>query len=60
MAKKRNEKRKRVSLTCTNCKRDNYCVSKNVQNTPTKLDLNKFCKHCRAVFPHKETKLRTA
>ena len=29
---------------------------KNKKNTPEKLELNKYCKHCRKTTKHKETK----
>lgn len=55
MAKK-NEKRKKVTLICSECKRENYRVFKNIQNTPEKLKLNKYCKHCQKTVEHKEKK----
>ena len=53
MAKK-NENRVLVSLMCEECKNINYTEEKN--NTPEKLELNKYCKHCRKTTKHKETK----
>lgn len=55
MAKK-NENRIDVALVCTECKRENYFVSKNKANTTEKLEENKFCKHCRKVTVHREKK----
>ena len=45
-----------IQLECTECKRRNYSTSKNKKNTPEKLELNKYCKHCRKTTKHKETK----
>ena len=55
MAKK-NENRGLVSLMCQDCKNINYTEEKNKKNTPEKLELNKYCKHCRKTTKHKETK----
>ena len=46
MAKK-NENRGLVSLMCQDCKNIYNTEEKNKQNTPEKLELNKYCKHCR-------------
>ncbi len=45
-----------VDLQCSECKSQNYITQKNRQNTEGKLELKKFCKHCRKVTPHKEVK----
>ena len=55
MAKK-NENRGLVSLMCQDCKNINYTKQKKKTNTPEKLELNKYCKHCRKTTKHKETK----
>ena len=57
MAKK-NENRVLVTLTCQECKKANYRVSKNTKNTTDKLVLNKFCNNCRKVCEFKETKTK--
>lgn len=57
MAKK-NENRVLVTLTCGECKKANYRVSKNTKNTTDKLTLNKFCNNCRKVCEFKETKTK--
>jgi large subunit ribosomal protein L33 len=54
MAKK--EARLIITLACQECKRRNYSSMKNKKNTPDKLELNKYCPHCRKHTPHKETK----
>ena len=50
-------KRPLVNLTCQECKRRNYVTTRNVINTPKKLELKKFCKFCGKYTLHKETKL---
>lgn len=57
MAKK-NENRVLVTLTCQECKKTTYRVSKNTKNTTDKLSLNKFCNNCRKVCEFKETKTK--
>ena len=54
MAKK-NEHRIIIGLVCQVCKNRNYVTTKNKLETPEKLLLNKFCKQCKKVTPHKET-----
>lgn len=55
MAKK-GEARQRLTLKCTECKNENYRTEKNKRNTTEKLELNKFCKHCKKTTAHKEAK----
>ena len=43
-----------IGLVCSVCKNRNYVSQKNKLETPDKLKLNKFCKHCRKVTEHKE------
>ena len=43
-------------LQCTECKSRNYSTLKNKKNTPDKLELSKYCRHCRKHTAHKETK----
>ncbi len=54
MAKK-GEHRVKLGLTCTVCKSRNYITERNKINTESKLTLNKYCKKCKKVTPHKET-----
>jgi large subunit ribosomal protein L33 len=56
MAKKKGDKRIMVILACNECKSRNYYTSRNRLNTPNKLELSKYCRRCRKVTPHKETK----
>lgn len=45
-----------VTLACSECKERNYTTMKNKKNDPDRVELNKYCKRCRKVHPHKETK----
>ena len=33
-----------------------YTTTKNKKNTPDRLEMNKYCRHCRKHTLHKETK----
>jgi len=48
--------RDRVTLACTECKQRNYITKKNKKNTTERIELNKYCKFCKAHTTHKETK----
>ncbi len=48
--------RSAITLDCSICKERNYHTQKNKTKTTTRLELNKFCKHCRKVTAHKEGK----
>ena len=41
---------------CTGCKNRNYSNIKNKKNTPDKLQMKKYCRHCKKHMMHKETK----
>jgi len=45
-----------VTLACTECKRRNYITMKNKKNTPDRLEISKYCSHCKTHTVHKETK----
>ena len=45
-----------IGLECTVCKNKNYSTTKNKTRTPDKLEMKKFCPHCRKHSPHKESK----
>ena len=45
-----------IKLQCTKCKRINYFSKKNKKKIQEKLELKKFCKHCKTRTPHKEMK----
>ncbi|HIT11965.1 MAG TPA: 50S ribosomal protein L33 [Candidatus Pelethosoma merdigallinarum] len=55
MAKK-GENREGTILKCTECGNENYLTSKNKKNTPERLELNKYCKHCKKNTTHREKK----
>lgn len=55
MAKK-NEKRKIVGLVCEACSQRHYYSSKNTMNTPTKVELKKYCPVKRQTALQVETK----
>jgi large subunit ribosomal protein L33 len=45
-----------ITLVCQDCKRKNYGTTKNKRRTPDKLELKKYCSHCRTHTRHKESK----
>ena len=45
-----------ITLACEECKRRNYQTQKNKRNHPDRLQLKKFCKWCRKMTPHRETR----
>ncbi|GBE01825.1 50S ribosomal protein L33 [bacterium BMS3Bbin06] len=45
-----------ILFQCAECKNKNYSTRKNKRNTPDKLRLKKYCRHCRRHTDHKETK----
>ncbi|MCJ7805656.1 50S ribosomal protein L33 [Patescibacteria group bacterium] len=47
--------RELVALICSVCKSQNYITERNKINMEGKLVLNKYCRTCRKVTPHKET-----
>ena len=46
-----------IRLSCSNCARNNYYTTKNKRTSTEKLELKKFCEHCRAHHVHKEGKM---
>lgn len=50
------DNRNNVTLFCSECKEENYRVSKNKKNDPERLELNKYCSKCRKTTQHKEKK----
>ena len=55
MAKK-SEARDIISLACTECQERNYTSTKNKRNDTQRLELKKYCPHCRKHTLHRETK----
>jgi large subunit ribosomal protein L33 len=45
-----------IKLECTECKRINYYSQKNKKAIKERLELKKYCKHCKKHTLHKETK----
>jgi len=54
-----------IHLECTTCRTNTdkrsegvsrYTTIKNRRNTPTRIELKKFCPHCNSHTIHKETK----
>mgnify|MGYP001580496951 CR=1 len=45
-----------IKLECAECKRINYYSTKNKKKIKNRLELKKFCRHCKKHTPHKETK----
>jgi len=45
-----------IILACTECKHRNYNTTKNKKKTTERLELKKFCPHCRAHKTHRETR----
>ena len=45
-----------IKLECTECKRINYYSRKNKKTLKDRLEIKKYCKHCRKQTLHKETK----
>ena len=43
-----------IWLQCSECGTLNYVTTRNKLNTPTKLGLKKYCRHCRKHTLHKE------
>ncbi|NTU98546.1 50S ribosomal protein L33 [Candidatus Falkowbacteria bacterium] len=45
-----------IKLECTECKTVNYFSRKNKKTLKARLEMQKFCKHCKKHTNHKETK----
>jgi len=45
-----------ITMQCTECKNRNYTSTKNKKTTTGRLELKKFCPHCRKHQVHKESK----
>ncbi|MEW6855604.1 50S ribosomal protein L33 [Streptococcus iniae] len=46
----------KASLACVDCGSRNYSISVSSTPKPTRLEVNKFCKHCKKYTLHKETR----
>jgi large subunit ribosomal protein L33 len=45
-----------ITLACAECKRRNYRTMKNKKNDPDRIELKKYCSHCKTHTAHKEAK----
>ena len=45
-----------IKMECTECKRVNSFSHKNKKMLKDRLEMKKYCKHCRKHTLHKETK----
>jgi large subunit ribosomal protein L33 len=45
-----------IKLECTVCKKTNYYSQKNKKIIKERLQLKKYCRHCKKHTLHKETK----
>ena len=50
------KKKPYAKIQCTVCKEINYFTHKSKKVTEAKLEMQKFCKHCRKRTLHKEAK----
>jgi len=48
------DKRVQVTLLCDDCKRHNYITLKNKINDRDRLEMKKYCRHCRQHTGHTE------
>jgi len=48
--------RPKITLACQECRHRNYITRKNRRNDPDRLELMKYCPHCRRHQPHRETR----
>ncbi len=48
--------RVKVVLACTECKQRNYNTKKEKKNNPDRLEMQKYCRFCRKLTLHRETK----
>ena len=48
--------RDNIQLACGECKRRNYTSTRNKKKQTERLEVRKFCKHCRRHTAHREVK----
>ena len=53
MAKK--DQRELMAMVCSVCKHQNYISVRNKINTPEKISLKKYCRHCKKHTLHQES-----
>jgi large subunit ribosomal protein L33 len=52
----KSDKRVKITLECTECKRRNYITMKSKINDRERLEMKKYCSHERRHTVHKETR----
>ena len=52
----KNDKRVKITLECTECKRRNYITVKNKQNDRERIEMKKYCRWDRSHTVHRETR----
>jgi large subunit ribosomal protein L33 len=52
----KNDKRVKITLECTECKRRNYITMKSKINDRERMEMKKYCSFDRKHTPHKETR----
>jgi large subunit ribosomal protein L33 len=52
----KSDKRVKITLECTECKRRNYITMKSKINDRERLEMKKYCSHDRRHTVHKETR----
>jgi large subunit ribosomal protein L33 len=52
----KSDKRVKITLECTECKRRNYIPMKSKINDRERLEMSKYCAHERKHTLHKETR----
>ncbi|CDE15818.1 MAG TPA: 50S ribosomal protein L33 [Firmicutes bacterium] len=50
------EKRAGLTLRCSECKNENYIATKNKRTHPERLEVKKYCPHCKKSTLHVEKK----
>lgn len=48
--------REGITYRCSECGQENYIGDKDKRKHPDRLEINKYCKHCRKKTVHKEKK----
>ncbi len=45
-----------INMECTECKNRNYATTKNKSKHTERIEMAKYCRHCRRHTKHKEVK----
>ncbi|HOP57573.1 MAG TPA: 50S ribosomal protein L33 [Bacillota bacterium] len=48
--------RVQFTMRCTECKEENYTMTKNKKNHPDRMEVMKYCPRCRKETLHREKK----